>query len=82
MVFCVERVVKRGGGWYNGRDDLCKRSQRSVVFLVFALVFGSGRDISMYNTQEKEVLYERNSIFHIENIVTYNGKIMIALKEV
>lgn len=41
-----------------------------------------GRDISSFNSSEKEVLYERNSSFRVMNVVDIDGTTYILLKEV
>ena len=41
-----------------------------------------GRDISSFNSGEKEVLYERNSSFRVMNVVDIDGTTYILLKEV
>lgn len=41
-----------------------------------------GRDISSFNSSEKEILYERNSSFRVMNVVDIDGTTYILLKEV
>lgn len=40
-----------------------------------------GRDISFFNSDEKEVLYERNTTFYIKDVIKSNGMYDIYLKE-
>lgn len=42
----------------------------------------NGRNISSFNTAEKEILYQRNSKFKVLDLFNHNGKIFIEIEEV
>ncbi|HFL2477366.1 TPA: ADP-ribosyltransferase [Clostridioides difficile] len=48
---------------------------------IYILDSKKGKNISMYNDKEKEILYERNSKFEVMEIEEINGKYFILLEE-